>query len=431
MSADTPRAIVVLDDDPTGAQALAGVEVLIAPDAQAVAAALARVPSVHLLTNSRALTPEGARAAVTAAARAAATGGPGADVVLRGDSTLRAHLLEEYLGLCDAVWAGAHPPLLLVPALPAAGRVTRGTVHFATPDGVPTPVAETEFARDGVFAYASSHLLDWADERSGGFFARDAGRGFLLAELRQPGGAAALAEVLVSLCDAGRPAVCAPDADVDADLEIIADAYRRARAAGCVVAVRCAPAFAGVLAGTTAHAAASPPRATHVLVVCGSYVDTATRQLERLLAAVSREALVEIDVLALAGGRSAEEIARAAAAASASLREHGVAVLATPRERPAELQTLAMGSLVADGLARAAALVTDPVPGVVIAKGGITSAVLVAALGGECAEVVGPLLPGVSLWRFAGRDVVVVPGNVGDDDLLERLVALVREDGAG
>jgi uncharacterized protein YgbK (DUF1537 family) len=53
-----------------------------------------------------------------------------------------------------------------------------------------------------------------------------------------------------------------------------------------------------------------------------------------------------------------------------------------------------------------------------------------AGLGATAADVIGPVLPGVSHWRAssdAGGDVdfFVVPGNVGDDALLTDLVDLL------
>jgi uncharacterized protein YgbK (DUF1537 family) len=66
---------------------------------------------------------------------------------------------------------------------------------------------------------------------------------------------------------------------------------------------------------------------------------------------------------------------------------------------------------------------------VIVAKGGITAAVTLRdGVGAAEAEVVGPVEPGVSRWsaRWPGGeslDYVVVPGNVGDDELLARLVA--------
>ena len=63
--------------------------------------------------------------------------------------------------------------------------------------------------------------------------------------------------------------------------------------------------------------------------------------------------------------------------------------------------------------------------GVVIAKGGITSAVTAReGLGARVARVLGPVCPGVARWRLAdGTDYLVVPGNVGDENLLLELVA--------
>ena len=66
-----------------------------------------------------------------------------------------------------------------------------------------------------------------------------------------------------------------------------------------------------------------------------------------------------------------------------------------------------------------------------VAKGGITSAVTMRdGVGANEAEVLGPVEPGVSRWAACwadGRvlDYLVVPGNVGDDDLLARLVGSI------
>ena len=50
MSGATRAPLVVLDDDPTGAQTLSGVCVLLEWDATRIAAALERYPAGHLLT---------------------------------------------------------------------------------------------------------------------------------------------------------------------------------------------------------------------------------------------------------------------------------------------------------------------------------------------------------------------------------------------
>jgi uncharacterized protein YgbK (DUF1537 family) len=424
--------VIVLDDDPTGVQTLAGIRVLLAWDPARIRAALVGRRAVHLVTSTRALQAERVQPLVEGAVRAALEGAPTARIVLRGDSTLRGHLLEEYLGVRNVIAPTGWPVLLLVPALPSAGRVTVGGVHLFERQGVRTPLHETEYARDGVFSYGSARLLDWAEERSGGLFAAAAGRELPLERLRD-GGAAAVAEALSELAARGVPAVFAPDAETVDDLEVIAAGYRAAVAARAAVIVRCAPTFAGVLAGTAASTPAPfPDEGGGVLVVCGSYVAQTTRQLGRLIATWPRS-LVEADVLALAGAASDNEVARLAGEVSAALGRNPVAVLATPRERPGGTTSLEAGERIAVNLARVVAAL-ERRPSVLVVKGGTTSAVtLREGVGADEADVLGPVVPGVSRWETRWPDgsplaYLVVPGNVGDDGLLEGLVGgIVRE----
>jgi uncharacterized protein YgbK (DUF1537 family) len=420
--------VVVLDDDPTGVQTLAGIRALLDWDATSIAAALESRPSVHLITNSRAQRPDAARELVESAARTALTAVPDAHLVLRGDSTLRGHLREEYEAVSAAIGGRYDQPLLLAPALPSAGRVTRGGIHLIERDGASTSLDETEYARDGLFSYDSARLLEWAQERSHGLFDARAGRELHLDELRR-GGRGAVMAALRDLASAGRPAVLAPDAETEHDLAIIAAGFARAVREGIPALVRCAPAFAGVLTGTTATGLVPSPDAGPggVLVVCGSYVPTTTRQLAAL--ASSGAAVIEADADALASDEAELEIARVADAASAIVARKRLVVVATPRTRSEHTSDLESGERIAAGLALIAGRV-EPLPAVVIAKGGITSAVtLRAGLGADAAEVVGPVRPGVSHWRAESRsgvtDYLVVPGNVGADDLLVQLVTSV------
>ena len=426
MTAGGSPSCVVLDDDPTGVQALAGVRVLLDWDAERVGAALVGRRAVHLVTNSRALPPDRVEPLISHAARVAREAASDARVVLRGDSTLRGHLLEEYLGVRSVVASGRWPVLLLAPALPAAGRITVDGVHLFVRDGVPTPLHETEYANDGVFAYSSARLLDWAEERSAGLFRAGDGAELSLAALRV-GGHATVSNTLCELSARGRPAAFAPDAETEDDLALIAAGLAGAETQGCEVIVRCAPAFAGVLAGTTARGPAPLPGGQRVLVVCGSYVPQTTRQLARLRDAYP-DAVLEADVGALVDGDHEAEARRLCRRTSELLDRIGLAVVATPRERPGTALTLEAGNRVAAGLAGVVTGVV-PHPDVIIAKGGITAAVTLRdGVGAAEAEVVGPVEPGVSRWsaRWPGGerlDYLVVPGNVGDDELLARLVA--------
>jgi len=128
---------VVLDDDPTGTQAVTDVAVVLDWSDPGVWTAVEPGDrAVHVLTNARAHSGAEAAELVASAATAARSRFPGARVILRGDSTLRAHVWEEYEALRSVVTPGrAGVPLLLVPALPAAGRVTVGGVHMLERDG--------------------------------------------------------------------------------------------------------------------------------------------------------------------------------------------------------------------------------------------------------------------------------------------------------
>ena len=424
------RPLVLLDDDPTGTQALHEVPVFLRwADTARLASALAGdAATADLLTNSRALAPAEAERVTRGAAEAARAAAPDAQLVLRGDSTLRGHVLEEYRAARDVAFPGRDPVLLLVPALPAAGRVTRDGIHWLVQDGRRVPVSETEYATDRTFGYRSARLTQWAEERSHGHFQAEAGTEVPLAAVRGEGGAAVTA-ALARAAAAPGPAVCVPDAETVDDLELVAAGLREAERRGVEVVVRCAPTFAAVLAGRLATGAIAPPRADDgVLVVCGSYVSRTTVQLERLCASRRLEPLV-VDPGALCGAGAGAEVERVTAAAAEQLAGRGIVVVTTPRGAPAAGDLLAIGERVAAGLATIAGALPS-LPRTVFAKGGITSAVVLRdGLGVDAAQVAGPVAPGVALWRARSRgrsvDYLVVPGNVGGPELLVELADLV------
>ncbi len=412
--------LLILDDDPTGTQAIADVPVALRWDHGEVGRALRRTDrAIHVLTNSRAHPPADAAAVTADAARCALRDVPSGRVIMRGDSTLRGHVWEEYEAVRGIVSPQGWPPLLLVPALPAAGRVTRLGVHLLQRDGEEIPLHETEYATDGEFGYADARLAAWAHERSGGQFATGD------AVETGPDG---VAEALARAARCGRPAVVVPDAATIADLEEIARGLRRAWADGIDALVRCAPTFAAVLAGTLATGHARPGAVGDALVVCGSFVPNTTVQLATLER--RRPGLqVEIDVAALGAGTAAADaaLARAARRARVLLADRGCAVVATSRERLAELVPTDRQRAVAERLASIVRRVGEHERGFVVGKGGITCAVTASAgMGARTARVVGPILDGVALWQLdSGARFVVVPGNVGGPGLLADLLDLL------
>lgn len=221
------------------------------------------------------------------------------------------------------------------------------------------------------------------------------------------------------------PAVCAPDAETVEDLAAIAEGLDLAEARGASVLVRTAPTFAAVLAGCLATEHVAPPRGP-VLVVSGSWVPTTARQLDHLDAAYPG-ALVELPSPLLTADEPGPGLARAAAAATDRMARDGLAVVAVPRGGPGPGVTAGDVGRVARNLARVLHHLPHP-PRLLVTEGGVTSAVTVTeGLRAARAEVVGPVRDGVAWWTVtrgpATTDVVVFPGNVGDDAALTATVA--------
>ena len=107
------------------------------------------------------------------------------------------------------------------------GRTTRESVHYLKVNGVDTPVHETEFARDSVFAYSYSYLPDYVTEKTQGRIPADRVDRFLLAEIR-----AGVLDRLLALHDNQCGVV---DAEVQADLDRFAQDILAAAAAGQAV----------------------------------------------------------------------------------------------------------------------------------------------------------------------------------------------------
>jgi uncharacterized protein YgbK (DUF1537 family) len=121
----------------------------------------------------------------------------------------------------------------------------------------------------------------------------------------------------------------------------------------------------------------------------------------------------------------------AAGTARVHLETRPLAIVTSERTRSATHNTLAHGEQVMTALTTA---VRDLLPdvGVVVSKGGITSAeVARVGIGATSAVVLGQVLPGVSVWRMRAHDgrellYVVVPGNVGAPDTLVRVLDSLR-----
>ncbi len=415
------RRVVVIDDDPTGGQAAAGVDVLLGTDPAPTREWFeGDSRALYVVANTRSMTVEKATASLHEyrdfLRLMARQQGDDLAVVLRGDSTLRGHILPE-----ADVFGARDQCLLFVPAFPEGGRVTINGIHYLTTgDHERLPVDTTEFARDPVFAFPDSFLPHF-------FHRLDPARPVVLIgleDLRSQGPAA----VFAALRSAPVSAIVVPDAETVEDIVTITQGLLLAEASGVKVTVRSAATLAALRAGVYAWSCVDrpDPSAGRTLVVCGSHTEASTRQLVGLRETVG-DATVELSTAAVMSSSAQVEVDRCAREVIRLFGTAPTVILQTERTRAAGHSTLAHGSRVMDSLTAVVRSVRDHVDRAVV-KGGISSAEIArSGFGALRGRIVGRLEPGISLWdldcgRAEALPYVVVPGNVGDDSALLRCV---------
>lgn len=411
------RRVVVLDDDPTGTQSVANVEVILRPALPAYQRFFSgKERAVYVLTNTRALKQAAAvelvRTICADIQQAASEAEAEVSILLRGDSTLRGHIFAEMDVLAEAKHNAV---LLFVPAFPDGGRITLDGVHYLISGTGKIPVAQTEFARDATFGYHSASMVEWVAEMGQGRQAHS----LPLAQTRSQG-AEALSRTLL---EAPEGTVVVPDAETNEDLEMLVQGLLEAEERGRAIVVRSASPFAALRAGL--HPASARPalasQENRVLVVCGSHTEASSHQLARLEEHAGPAITIPTDRLLAEG--LARVVPHLADQVEQALTEQRFAILATERLRQARHNDLSIGAEVMSALTAIVTRVAQSCDAV-IAKGGITSAqVATAGLAATRAYVQGQLEPGVSLWNLAlpaGRTLpyAVIPGNIGHEQTL-------------
>ena len=165
--------LVVLDDDPTGIQTVHGCLLITQWDEQHVREAFEdEEPFFYILTNTRAMTREEAadvtRSAMEMVLQVNQDYGYRLIIVSRSDSCLRGHFPLETDVMRQCLVAHGYSVYEKTPFCPAfieAGRITIDGVHYMKDGERLIPVSETEFARDNVFAYHTSVLRDYIQEK--------------------------------------------------------------------------------------------------------------------------------------------------------------------------------------------------------------------------------------------------------------------------
>ena len=167
--------MVVFDDDPTGIQTVHSCLLVTDWSDDNIRMAMRdEVPFFYILTNTRALTAEAARKTLTTALetviRVNQEFGYRLICVSRSDSCLRGHFPLEPNVMREVLMKHGYkvwPKIPFAPAFIESGRFTIDGTHYMRDGERLIPVSESEFARDNVFGYKHSHLVDYIKEKGG------------------------------------------------------------------------------------------------------------------------------------------------------------------------------------------------------------------------------------------------------------------------
>ncbi len=422
--------IIVLDDDPTGSQTVHSCLLLMSWDVKTLKLGLQDdAPIFFILTNTRAMSPERAAATTKEVCHnlkkaIAELGIKDFLVVSRSDSTLRGHYPIE----TDVIAAelGGFDAHFLTPAFFEGGRITVNSTHYLLIDGVKTPVATTEFARDSVFGYSHSYLPDYISEKTLGKITAFDVEKLLLSEIRSGQIRQRLLQLTGNQC-------VVVDGETQADFDLFAEAVLEAAAKGKRFLFRSAASLLTSLARLGKQPIAPDRMAQYKptdrpgAVIVGSHVRKTTQQLTQLLKQAGVEG-IEVDVARLRDRpQERDTILQETLNSVYRVFEAGkTPVVYTSREELSFSdiqQRLQFGVVVSTLLMDVVQKLPSQI-GFLISKGGITSNdVLSIGLNLTSVRLLGQILPGCSVVRtefnhpqFPNLPVVLFPGNVGNDD---------------
>jgi len=400
--------MVVLDDDPTGIQTVHGCLLITQWDEQSMRQGFDdTVPFFYILTNTRAMTREDAadvtKEAMEMVIQVNEDYGYQLIIVSRSDSCLRGHFPLETDVIRECLVRHGYAVAKKTPFCPAfieAGRVTIDGVHYMKDGERLIPVSETEFARDNVFAYHTSVLRDYIQEKGADPDDYDIVNAQSYEELHQWWESSEYSDY--------------SDYSEHSDYSAIV--------------IRSSSSLPKAIAGIPdiplldRSILSTPNSQLSPLFIVGSHVKKTTRQLESLLSAEGTCG-VELDVQRILD--DAEVLMQETQQVIGQIvDEHLTPVVYTSRQEirlnDAD-QRQRLGQQVSDFLVDIVRQLTFT-PSYLVAKGGITSHdILTHGLNIRSARVLGQIVNSVPCIMTRDFPYIIFPGNVGNEESLKEV----------
>ncbi len=441
------RKIVVIDDDPTGAQSVHDVYTYTNWDKQSfVDGFIDDISMFYILTNSRSFSREKTlrvhQEVGTALAEAAKQTGKDYVLINRGDSTLRGHYPQETETLRSAIESNSQKRFdgeILVPFFIEGGRFTMDNVQYVKEGEFLTPCGQTEFAKDKSFHYISSHLGEYVEEKTEGRFTKDSCTYISLEDLRAEN-IAEITEQLMAVKDFNKVIVNALDYT---DVKTFAIAFVESMLRGKEFLFRSATSLTKVMGGISdipllsGDQLRSRESKNGGIALIGSHVNRTTQQFETLKNSGRPLVFIEFNQhLVLVEKGLETEVQRVVREVETNIGTGKDVIVYTRRDR-LDLDTNDRDKQLHISVEISNALTSiighlSVRPKFILTKGGNTSSdVAIKALSIRKALVLGQVKPGVPVWltgpesKFPQMPFIIFPGNVGDANTLLEIIEMI------
>jgi len=437
------KKIIVLDDDPTGCQTVHGINVYTTWKVDSLNDAFLETNNLfYILTNSRSLTPNQTqtlhRELIQNIVKISKKFKCDFDIISRSDSTLRGHyplepdVIREELEKNGKSFNGE----FIIPFFKEGGRITKGDVHYIEQGNLKVPAGESEFAKDATFGYKSSNLKEWIEEKTQGAYAAGKVKSISLDILRSDN----LEAIVRLISKSEKDQKYVVNATTYEDLEPFVTALKSQELKSKSFIFRTAASFVKVYGAISDKPLLSGNQMRQDkyqrggLVIVGSHVQKTTMQLNNLINNTKIKAY-ELDVF-INKDQIIKSIEYIVEELSNNIEKGINSVIYTSRKLLKDPHNDAEKNLkIAVDISNYLVSILDklsPVPGFIIAKGGITSSdIATKGLRIKKALVLGQILPGIPVWqpdeksKFPKVPYVVFPGNVGEINSLSLALTIL------
>lgn len=444
------KKIVVLDDDPTGAQTVHDIYVYTSWSKEAIRSGFNGENSMFfILTNSRGFTEketikvhEDIGCSLVEVSKET---GKDYVIISRSDSTMRGHYPTETATLKKYIEKKKSKHFdgeIIFPFFEEGGRYTINNIHYVKQGELLIPAAETEFAKDKSFGYRSSHLGEYVEEKTLGKFNKKDCIYISLEDIRNKD-IDKIAKQLLEAKDFNKIIINAIDY---IDVKIFVLAYISAVNEGKEFMFRSAASLPKILGGVSEHPLLLKGKliegtnSNGGIVIIGSHVKKTTQQFEALRRCKKILIYIEFNQhLVMVENGLKKEAIRVIAEVEKHIKEGKNVVVYTRRDR-FDLDTddkdkqLKISVEISESFTSIIGRLAIR-PNFIIAKGGITSSDIgIRALNVEKALVMGQIKPGIPVWmtgeesKFPNMPYIIFPGNVGERDTLKEIVDLLSEE---